>query len=200
MGRANNSVGLSNMPEAHMCTIALGWTYKVLRLLFVANDDAHAHQGAAARAVGAPLSLSASILGLGPRFRLLLAITNEGDGIATQLQMLVSPDNAEAYHVHAPHKMLPPLVPLLSYVVQVWCTRMARCVHADMCGRRYHRFHHHYLPTASCTSVYGIFLQVDVTSMHSNIPGGRLRVVLLAPGQGPALLRATVHMPDCDDQ
>lgn len=42
------------------------------------NTPHHTTQGAASHAVGASLSLSAAVEGLGPRFRLLVSITNEG--------------------------------------------------------------------------------------------------------------------------
>lgn len=44
-------------------------------------------QGSACRAATAELAMSVSIQGLGPRFRLLLNISNEGTQLATDLQV-----------------------------------------------------------------------------------------------------------------
>lgn len=44
-------------------------------------------QGAASHAAAASLSMSVSIQGLGPRFRLLVSLSNEGQDLATDLQV-----------------------------------------------------------------------------------------------------------------
>jgi hypothetical protein len=44
-------------------------------------------QGAASHAAAANLSMNVSIQGLGPRFRLLLNFSNEGQDLATDLQV-----------------------------------------------------------------------------------------------------------------
>jgi hypothetical protein len=44
-------------------------------------------QGAASHAAAANLSMNVSIQGLGPRFRLLLNLTNEGHELAIDLQV-----------------------------------------------------------------------------------------------------------------
>jgi hypothetical protein len=46
-------------------------------------------QGAASHAAAANLSMNVSIQGLGPRFRLLLNLSNEGQELATDLQVCI---------------------------------------------------------------------------------------------------------------
>ncbi|KAF6257953.1 bardet-biedl syndrome 1 protein [Scenedesmus sp. NREL 46B-D3] len=72
-------------------------------------------QGAASHAAAANLSMNVSIQGLGPRFRLLLNLSNESQDLATNLQVLVQAEDAALYQVHMPHFTVPTLVPLLQY-------------------------------------------------------------------------------------
>jgi hypothetical protein len=56
-------------------------------------------QGAASHAAVANLSMNASIQGLGPRFRLLLNLSNEGQDLATDLQVSLQLQLQCSYHV-----------------------------------------------------------------------------------------------------
>jgi hypothetical protein len=70
-------------------------------------------------AAAANLSMSVSIQGLGPRFRLLISLSNEGEELVTQLQVLVQCPDQGSYRVHTPHFPVPCLVPLLQYTFKV---------------------------------------------------------------------------------
>lgn len=70
-------------------------------------------------AAAASLSMTVSIQGLGPRFRLLINLANEGTELATNLQVLVQPADQGMYKVHTPHFVVPCLVPLLQYTCKV---------------------------------------------------------------------------------
>ncbi|KAF8073129.1 Bbs1 [Scenedesmus sp. PABB004] len=81
---------------------------------------ARAAQGAASHAAAAQLSMSAAVQGLGPRFRLVVSLTNEGAELATGLQVVVQ--GGDAYAVHGPHLLVPALVPALQYDLKVDAT------------------------------------------------------------------------------
>ncbi|GBF90819.1 hypothetical protein Rsub_03673 [Raphidocelis subcapitata] len=70
--------------------------------------------GAASRAAGAELSLSAAVEGLGPRFRLVLRVVNEGAAAVGGLVVVVHCDPELSSRQQLP---LPLLVPLLEYTL-----------------------------------------------------------------------------------
>lgn len=72
--------------------------------------------GQGTHAAAANLSMSVSIQGLGPRFRLLISLSNEGEELATDLQVLVQSAAQGMYQIHTPHFVVPCLVPLLQYI------------------------------------------------------------------------------------
>eukprot|EP00775_Hariotina_reticulata_P003765 gene3765-4024_t len=63
------------------------------------------------------------VQGLGPRFRLLIHLSNQGQTLATDLQMLAQADNS-VYQVHTPHVVVPCLVPMLQYIFKVDITSL----------------------------------------------------------------------------
>lgn len=75
-------------------------------------------QGPAAQAADASLSLSASVQGLGPAFRLLLALRNEGAAPLARLLLAVVADGVQ-YRASACQLPVPLLVPALDYELQV---------------------------------------------------------------------------------
>ncbi|WIA09492.1 hypothetical protein OEZ85_008892 [Tetradesmus obliquus] len=85
-------------------------------------QKASAADGAASHAAAANLSMNVSIQGLGPRFRLLLNLSNEGQELATDLRVLVQAEDEAMYQVHTPHFAVPALVPLLQYTYKVDAT------------------------------------------------------------------------------
>jgi hypothetical protein len=67
---------------------------------------------------GAALSLSASVEGLGPRFRLVVRLVNEGAAALGGLVVALDYDPA-LYRADRQHLRAPLLVPLLEYRLQV---------------------------------------------------------------------------------
>eukprot|EP00878_Enallax_costatus_P019435 GHUV01020506.1.p1 GENE.GHUV01020506.1~~GHUV01020506.1.p1 ORF type:complete len:152 (+),score=21.97 GHUV01020506.1:111-566(+) len=87
-------------------------------------------KGSASQASTANLFMSVTIQGLGPRFRLLMNLSNEGQELVSDLQVVVQSD-AEMYKIDNPHFQIPALVPLLHYTYKVDATCLQPTLGSD---------------------------------------------------------------------
>lgn len=155
-------------------------------------------RGAAARggaAAGAPLALAAAVEGLGPRFRLVASLTNEGAAAAGGLVLALRYDRG-AYAASRDQVALPLLVPLLEYRAKVRGGRAGRRVVCATCAVCLGQLLTS--PTRSCRHRRRAPTQVDIRCLQPEAgAGGEVRLTVLAPngGGGAPLLTALVRMP-----
>ena len=83
-------------------------------------------QGAAAFTSSAHLSLQLSVQGLGPRFKLLITLRNDGATHVRDVPLLLV-YNEGLYTTPRRHLMIPLLVPTISYTLEVGVNKCGVC-------------------------------------------------------------------------